>query len=109
MVESGAALGDVAEPGLAAARPAIVNAVATLTGQRIRRNGRLWKEDCPAALAQNDIQRATRRPGRAIWKRWSRYYVRSRVKARMRNLKSSGPRIASRASGRQTAEIERAA
>ncbi len=50
-----------------------------------------------------------RRRGRAIWKRWSSYYVRSRGEARMTNLKSSGQRIASRASGRQTAEIERAA
>lgn len=27
----------------------------------IRRNGRLWKEDCPAAMARNDIHRATKR------------------------------------------------
>ena len=31
----------------------------------IRRNGRLWKEDCPAARARNDILWATRRFGRA--------------------------------------------
>lgn len=40
----------------------------------VRKNGRLWKEDCPAALARNDILdilRATRRLGRTIWKRWS--------------------------------------
>ena len=71
----------------------------------IRRNGRLWKEDCPAALARNDILRATRRLGRMIWKRWSGYHVRSRVGARMRNLKSFGKRIASRDPDRQTAEI----
>ena len=71
----------------------------------IRRNGRLWKEDCPAALARNDILRATRRLGRTIWKRWSGDHVRSRVEARMRNLKSFGERIASRDPDRQTAEI----
>ncbi|SIR31489.1 hypothetical protein SAMN05421641_13926, partial [Paracoccus thiocyanatus] len=71
----------------------------------IRRNGRLWKEDCPAALARNDILRATQRLGRTIWKRWSGYHVRSRVEARMRNLKSFGERIASRDPDRQTAEI----
>jgi len=71
----------------------------------IRRNGRLWKEDCPAALARNDILRATRRLGRTIWKSWSGYHVRSRVEARMRNLKSFGERIASRDPDRQTAEI----
>ncbi|NIY95096.1 IS5/IS1182 family transposase, partial [Salipiger sp. HF18] len=75
----------------------------------IRRNGRLWKEDYPAALVRNEILRATRRLGRAIWKRWSRYHVRSRVEARMRTLKSFGQRITSRASGPPTAEIERAA
>lgn len=71
----------------------------------IRKNGRLWKEDCPAALARNNILRATRRLGRTIWKRWSGYHVRSRIEARMRNLKSFGERIASRDPDRQTAEI----
>ena len=71
----------------------------------IRKNGRLWKEDCPAALARNDILRATRRRGRTIWKRWSGYHIRSRIEARMKNLKSFGERIASRDPDRQTAEI----
>ena len=62
----------------------------------IRKNGRLWKEDCPAARARNDILRATRRFGRANWKQWSGYHVRSRIEARMRCLKSFGERIASR-------------
>lgn len=71
----------------------------------IRRNGRLWREDCPAATARNDILRATRRFGRAIWKHWSGYHIRSRIEARMRCLKSFGERIASRDPDRQTAEI----
>ncbi len=71
----------------------------------IRRNGRLWKEDCPAAKARNDILRATQRFGRAIWKRCSGYHVRSRIEARMRCLKAFGERIASRDPDRQTAEI----
>ncbi|GHE02204.1 hypothetical protein U879_17620 [Defluviimonas sp. 20V17] len=61
----------------------------------IRKNGRFWKEDCPAALGialgpmadnsspRNDILRATRQLGRAIWKRWSGYHVRSRIEAKM--------------------------
>lgn len=71
----------------------------------IRKNGRLWKEDCPAARARNEILRATRRLGRAIWKRWTGYHARSRIEARMRCLKSFGERIASRDPDRQTAEI----
>lgn len=35
----------------------------------IRKNGRLLKEDCPAARARNDTLRATRSYGRAFWKR----------------------------------------
>lgn len=71
----------------------------------VRRNGRLWKEDCPAARARNDILRATKRFGRANWKHWSGYHVRSRIEARMRCLKSFGERIASRDPDRQAAEI----
>lgn len=71
----------------------------------IRRNGPLWKEDCSAARARNDILRATRRLGRANWKHWSGYHVRSRIEARMHCLKSFGERIASRDTDRQTAEV----
>ena len=71
----------------------------------IRKNGRLWKEDCPAARARNDILRTTRLLGRAIWKNWSGYHVRSRVEAKMRGLKSFGEKIAARDPDRQTAEI----
>ncbi|MFC0280490.1 IS5 family transposase [Falsigemmobacter intermedius] len=71
----------------------------------IRRNGRLWEEDCSAAPARNDILRATRHLGRANWKHWSGYHVRSRIEARMRCLKSFGERIPSRDPDRQTAEV----
>ena len=71
----------------------------------IRKNGRRWKEDCPAARARNDTLRTTQRFGRAIWKRWSGYHVRSRIEAKMRCLKAFGERIASRDPDRQTAEI----
>lgn len=72
----------------------------------IRRNGRAWKEDCPAAIARNEILRATRHLGRALWKRWAGYHVRSRVEARMNCLKLFGERIMSRDPRRQTAEIQ---
>jgi hypothetical protein len=71
----------------------------------IRRNGRAWKEDCPAAKARNETLRATRHYGRAFWKRWTGYHARSRVEARMRCLKAFGEGIAARDPDRQTAEI----
>ena len=49
----------------------------------IRKNGRPWKEDCPAARARNETLRATRHYGRAFWKRWTGYHARSRIEAKM--------------------------
>ena len=72
----------------------------------IRKNGRPWKEDCPAARARNETLRATRHYGRAFWKRWTGYHARSRIEAKMRCLKSFGERIMARDPDRQTAEIQ---
>jgi hypothetical protein len=71
----------------------------------IRKNGRPWKEDCPAAKARNETLRATRHYSRAFWKRWTGYHARSRAEAKMRCLKAFGERIAARDPDRQTAEI----
>lgn len=70
----------------------------------VRRNGRLWKEDGPAAMARNEILRASKHLGRAFWNRWSGYHIRSRIEARMRCLKAFGVRIMARDADRQTAE-----
>jgi hypothetical protein len=72
----------------------------------IRKNRRLWKEDCPAAMARNETLRATRQYGRAFWKRWTGYHARSRVEAKLRCLKAFGERIAARDPDHQTAEIQ---
>jgi IS5 family transposase len=71
----------------------------------IRKNGRPWKEDGPAARARNEALRASRHFGRAFWKRLTGYHVRSRIEAQMRRLKAFGERIASQAPDRQAAEI----
>lgn len=71
----------------------------------IRKNGRPWKEDCPASRVRNETLRATRHYGRAFWKRLTGYHARSRAEAKMRCLKSFGERIAARDPERQTAEI----
>jgi len=49
----------------------------------IRKNGRPWKANCPAAIARNETLRATRPYGRAFWKRWTGYHARSRIEAKM--------------------------
>jgi hypothetical protein len=71
----------------------------------IRKNGRPWKEDCPAAKARNETLRTTRHFGRVFWKRLTGYHTRSRVEAQMRRLKAFGERIASQDPDRQAAEI----
>ncbi len=72
----------------------------------IRKSVRLWKEDCPTAIARNETPRATRRYGRAFWKRWTGFHVRSRIEAKMRCLKSFDDHISARDPDRQTAEIQ---
>jgi hypothetical protein len=52
------------------------------------------------------ILRTTRHLGRALWKKWAGYHVRSRVEAQMNCLKLFGERIMSRDPDRQTAEIQ---
>lgn len=72
----------------------------------IRRNSRAWKGGCTAAIARNEVLRATRHLRRALWMRWAEYHVRSRVEARMNCLKLFGEQIMSRDPDRQTAEIQ---
>lgn len=72
----------------------------------IRRNGRAWRPDCPAAISRNEILRATQCLGRSIWKKWTGYHARSRIEAQMNRLKLLGDRIMSRDPDRQTAEIQ---
>jgi hypothetical protein len=71
-----------------------------------RRNGRAWKETTPGAQARNDILRASRRFGRAIWRHWSGYHRRSLIEAKMRCMKLLGERLSARTSSRQTAELQ---
>ncbi len=71
----------------------------------IRKNGRPWKDNGPAARARNETLRASRHFGWAFWKRLTGYHARSRIEAQMRRLKAFGERIASRDPDRQAAEI----
>ncbi len=71
----------------------------------IRKNGRAWNEDCPAAQARNETLRATRQSGQAFWARRAGYHARSRIEAKMRCLKTFGERIMARDPDRQIACI----
>ncbi len=57
--------------------------------------------------ARNDTLRTTRHYGRAFWKRWAGYYIRSRIEARMRCLKSFGERIAAKDPDRRNPDTHR--
>jgi hypothetical protein len=70
-----------------------------------RNNGKQWKGNTPGALVRNEALRASRRFGRAIWRRWSGYHRRSRVETKMNRFKALGERIVSRDFGRQVAEL----
>ena len=47
-----------------------------------------------------------KRFGRTIWRRWSGYHRRSRVKTRMNCMKLLGQKLMSREFDRQTAEFQ---
>ena len=56
----------------------------------IRKNGRPWKDDGPAARVRNESLRVTRHYGRAFWRRWTGYHIRSRIEEKMRCFKANG-------------------
>ncbi|TKD17673.1 hypothetical protein FBT96_13245 [Rhodobacter capsulatus] len=83
-IPEGARIGTVAADGGAAIIP-------------IRKTGHPWKEDGLAAIARNETLRVMRRHGRAFWKRWIGYHVRSRIEAKLPSparLRDFGARIA---------------
>ncbi len=71
-----------------------------------RKNAKPWKPDTIGARARNDILRATKHLGRALWRRWSDYHRRSRVETKMNCLKLLGQRLMARDFDRQVAEIQ---
>ena len=86
-----------------ATRPSL--SVAPRQSSRSARTAVAGQEDGPAAKARNEILRASRHFGRALWKRLTGYHARSRIEAQMLRLKAFGERIASRDPDRQAAEI----
>lgn len=72
----------------------------------MRKNRRPWKEGCPAAIVRNETLRGTPHYGRAFWKGWTEYHVRSRIKAMIRCLKAIGECITARHPDSQTTAIQ---
>lgn len=71
-----------------------------------RKNAKPWKENRLGAHVRNEILRATRRLGRAIWRKWSGYHRRSLVETKMRCFKLLGERVMARDFDRQVAELQ---
>ncbi|MEJ8676967.1 IS5/IS1182 family transposase, partial [Chromobacterium amazonense] len=57
-------------------------------------------------LARNEILRATKRLGRAIWKRWSGYHRRSLAETKMGCFKRLAERVTARRFDSQVAELQ---
>lgn len=71
-----------------------------------RKNARPWKPTTAGARARNEILRAVKYLGPAIWRRWSHYHRRSRVEAKMHCVKRLGQSLMARDFDRQVAEVQ---
>jgi len=71
-----------------------------------RKNGKPWKPASPGAVARNEALRASKYPGRALWRRWSGYHRRSRVESRMACITLLGQSLMARDFDRQVAELQ---
>lgn len=60
----------------------------------------------PGLDARNEALRATRRLGRAIWKKWSGYHRRSLAETKMHCFKLLGQRVVARTFDRQITELK---
>lgn len=72
----------------------------------VRRNGQPWTKDGPGVDARNEALRATKRLGRAIWKKWSGYHRRSLVETKMHCFKLLSQRVVARTFDRQITELK---
>ena len=71
-----------------------------------RSNAQAWPENTPGVAARDEIVRSNRRFGRAIWKRWSGYHLRSLVETKMRCFKLLGEHSMAQDFDRQVAEMQ---
>lgn len=70
-----------------------------------RKNAQVWKDNGTGAQVRNAAVAACRRLGRTIWKCWSGYHRRSRVKTKMHCFKRLGERVMARSFARQVVKL----
>lgn len=70
-----------------------------------RRKAPPWRTVTAGAIACNEALRSSKYPGRALWRRWSRYHRQSRVETRIHCVKLPGQRLTARDFDRQVAEL----
>jgi len=80
--------------------------VAFVSSLPPRKNAKPWKPSTAGAIAPNEALRASRSPGRAIWRKWSGYHRRSRAETKMRRVKLLGQSLVARDFDRQVAELQ---
>lgn len=71
-----------------------------------RRYAKPWADAKAGAQARNEILRAIRKLGRAIWKTWSGYHHRSLVETKMGCFQRLGERVMARDFYRQVTELQ---
>lgn len=71
-----------------------------------RKNPKPWKAVTAGAATRNEILRASKYLGRALWRPWSGYHRRSRVETKMSCVKLLGQRLMARDFDRQVAEVQ---
>ncbi len=75
-------------------------------GMPPRRNAKPWTPSTAGSIARNEALRASRYPGRAIWRKWSGYRRRSRVETKMHCVRLVGQSLMARDLDRQVAELQ---
>ena len=71
-----------------------------------RKNAKPWQTVTAGAAARNEILRASKYLGRALWRRWSGYHRRSRVETKVHCVKLLGQSLMARDFDRQVAELQ---
>lgn len=70
-----------------------------------RKNAQLWKEHTVYAYERNMLLKTIAHIGRAIWKKWSGYHLRSLVETKMFCIKRLGEKLMAKDFDRQTNEL----